>query len=198
MDAVCVTEKAELRAQMRAARREHFAGLSDGIRALLFLRPPSPIVDMIPQDAVVGLYHARGSEAPTRRYAQWLMESGRRIALPYFATRDSEMEFREWRDPYEDSDVEVSTFGLKQPVSDAAVVEPELVFAPLVAFTPACERLGQGGGFYDRWLAAYPDVPVIGMAWDAQLVDSLPLEPHDRMMDGVVTPTRFFERTSHA
>ena len=54
------------------------------------------------------------------------------------------------------------------------------------------ERLGQGGGHYDRWLAHHPDTIRIGMAWDGQLVDELPVEPHDVPLDAVVTPTRLY------
>jgi 5-formyltetrahydrofolate cyclo-ligase len=65
---------------------------------------------------------------------------------------------------------------------------------PLLAFTAGCARLGQGGGHYDRWLADNPDVTAVGLGWDGQLVEGLPLEPHDRLLRAVVTPTRLFER----
>jgi 5-formyltetrahydrofolate cyclo-ligase len=67
------------------------------------------------------------------------------------------------------------------------------VVAPVLAFDRKGGRLGQGGGHYDRWLARYPEVTPVGMAWDSQLVDDLPLEPHDRRLRAVVTPTRLFE-----
>jgi 5,10-methenyltetrahydrofolate synthetase len=66
-------------------------------------------------------------------------------------------------------------------------------FVPLVGFTADGQRLGQGGGHYDRWLAAHPDTVAIGLAWDMQLADELPTEPHDRPLAAVVTPTRIYE-----
>jgi 5-formyltetrahydrofolate cyclo-ligase len=67
-----------------------------------------------------------------------------------------------------------------------------VAFVPLVGFTAAGERLGQGGGHYDRWLAANPSVLPLGLAWDCQLRGSLPHEAHDCPLRGVITPTRFY------
>jgi 5-formyltetrahydrofolate cyclo-ligase len=63
---------------------------------------------------------------------------------------------------------------------------------PLVGFTASGERLGQGGGHYDRWLAEHPGRLTIGLAWDAQLCPALPSEPHDEPLDAVITPTRIY------
>jgi len=60
------------------------------------------------------------------------------------------------------------------------------------AFAAALDRLGQGGGHYDRWLAEHPAVQKIGLAWDAQLCADLPTEPHDIPLDAVITPTRIY------
>jgi 5-formyltetrahydrofolate cyclo-ligase len=69
---------------------------------------------------------------------------------------------------------------------DPSVVD--VVIVPGVAFTPDGARLGQGGGWYDRFLAAVrPDCTSIGVGFDAQVVDVLPTEPHDVPLDGVVT-----------
>jgi 5-formyltetrahydrofolate cyclo-ligase len=190
-------EKQKLRARMRDARRAHVRSLPQATRALLFLRPPRPLADLAPEGATVGLYHANPHEAPTRGYARWFFENGRHIALPRFDTRGAPMRFHQWRDPFEDSDLEQGPYGHLQPAVDGASAEqavtPSLVFVPLLAFTAAGARLGQGGGHYDRWLAGNPEVTAVGMAWDSQLVDSLPLEPHDRALRAVVTPTRLYE-----
>jgi 5-formyltetrahydrofolate cyclo-ligase len=188
-----VDEKQKLRARMRALRREHVAALPRTTRALVFLRPPGPIAALAPEGSVVGLYHANADEAPTRGYAKWFFENGRRIALPRFARRGEPMRFHAWRDPYEDSDLEPGPYGHLQPAADADRVMPGLVIVPLLAFTAAGARLGQGGGHYDRWLAANAAAMAVGLGWDAQLVDSLPLDPHDRALRAVVTPTRLYE-----
>ena len=103
------------------------------------------------------------------------------------------MRFRVWRDPFGDDGLEPGPLGHFQPAADADEVFPDVAFVPLLAFTPAGERLGQGGGHYDRWLGENPAVVAIGMAWDSQLVESLPVESHDRHLRAVVTPTRLYE-----
>jgi len=185
-------DKQKLRARMRTRRREYVDALPDATRALLFMRPPAPVAAWAPEGAIVALYHATPVEAPTRAYARWFSENGRRVALPWFADRDAPMRFRLWRDPYDDSSLVAGPFG-RQPSPDAEDAIPDIVFVPLVAFTAAGERLGQGGGHYDRWLAANPATQAIGLAWDSQLVPTLPTEPHDRRLRAVITPTRLYE-----
>jgi 5-formyltetrahydrofolate cyclo-ligase len=185
--------KQKLRAELRALRREHVAALPDATRALLFLRPPAPVAALVPEGTLVGLYHAGPHEAPTRSYAKWLYENGRTLALPWFADRGAPMMFRRWDDPFDDEGLEVGPYQMPQPAADAEEVVPNAVFVPLVGFTAEGARLGQGGGHYDRWLADHPEAVAIGLAWDSQQVDSLPVEPHDRSLRAVVTPTRFYE-----
>jgi 5-formyltetrahydrofolate cyclo-ligase len=186
-------EKASLRRRMRTKRREHEAGLPLQTRALLFHRPPARIVALVPDGGTVGLYHAVPPEAPTGGYARWFHEHGRRVALPWFASGVSEMTFRVWADPFDESLLEPGPFAALQPVADAEPIEPDLVILPVIAFTADGHRLGQGGGHYDRWHAAHPMVPAIGLAWDVQRVESLPVEDHDHPLDAVITPTRLYE-----
>jgi len=185
--------KNRLRSEMRALRRDHVAALPDRMRALMFLRPPSPVAALAPEEAIVGLYCAHGAEAPTASYARWFHENGRRIALPWYADRDAPLRFRLWEDPYHEDGLEPGPFRFGQPVASAPEVTPDVVMVPLIAFTADGHRLGQGGGHYDRWLEAHPDAMAVGMAWDCQLVDTLPIEPHDRILRAVVTPTRLYE-----
>jgi len=188
-----VTEtKAALRKALRAERRRTVAALPDSTRALLFRVPPTPLNALIPGDATIGLYRASVSEAPAAAYARHFHERGHRLALPRFADRDAPMEFALHSDPVAESDLETGPFGLLQPRAEAEVLVPKVLIVPLLGFTADGRRLGQGGGHYDRWLAAHPDALAIGLAWDAQLVDDLPHEPHDRPLAAVVTPTRLY------
>jgi 5-formyltetrahydrofolate cyclo-ligase len=80
-------------------------------------------------------------------------------------------------------------YGISEPVVGVpavAVPTGATIFVPGVAFTRAGERLGQGGGFYDRWLAERPDLLVIGVGFTCQLVAEMASEPHDRRVDGLV------------
>lgn len=184
--------KAKLRKALREARRAHVAAQDASTRALLFRRPPSPVMELIPEGAVVALYHPAPTEAPTGGYARFLLEAGHQLALPRFEKRGGAMSFAAWRDPYDDSDLVVAPYGSLQPDADAEPATPDVLFVPLLGFTESGARLGQGGGHYDRWLADNRRAIPIGLAWDVQKVDMLPLEPHDRLLAAIVTPTRLY------
>lgn len=184
--------KAELRKLLRARRRDHVATLDPTTRALIFHRPPVPLLALVPDGAVIGLYHATADEAPAGGYARFFHERGHPLALPRFADRGSAMHFAAYDDPWSDSDCEVGPFGMAQPRAEAPSVEPDLLLVPLLGFTARGERLGQGGGHYDRWLAGRPGIMTVGLAWDVQLLQDIPLETHDRSLTAVVTPTCFY------
>lgn len=184
--------KSELRRRLRMARREHVAAQLPAIRALLFNRPPAPLLEMIADDAIIGLYHSTPEEAPTASYAKFFLERGHCLALPRFADAEDAMHFAEHSDPFGESDLVMGAFGLRQPEKEAKELIPDTLFIPLVGFTEDGLRLGQGGGHYDRWLADNPAKTKVGLAWDVQLVETLPQEPHDQRLDAIVTPTRMF------
>lgn len=184
--------KSELRKQLRAARREHVATLPDNIRALILHRPPAPLLELVPLGTKVGLYRANPHEAPAASYAKFFFERGHELALPRFESRNAAMEFARFADPFEEVDLEIGPLGLLQPLADAPQMTPDVVMVPLVGFTARGARLGQGGGHYDRWLADHPETVAIGLAWDCQLVDELPVEPHDQPLAAIVTPTRIY------
>jgi len=187
-----MTEKAAMRKEMRKLRREHAAAIPDNVRGLLFRHPPAPLMNLIPDGAVIGLYHATPEEAPASGYAKHFSEAGHPIALPRFDAATSPMAFAKHTDPFGETDLEDGEFGLKQPKADAERLVPDIVFTPLIAFTEAGARLGQGGGHYDRWLSDNPQALAVGMAWDCQLVEQLAIEDHDIPLAAVVTPTRLF------
>ncbi|GAD47327.1 putative 5-formyltetrahydrofolate cyclo-ligase [Caenibius tardaugens NBRC 16725] len=184
--------KDALRQIFRNRRRAHVAALPSGTRALLFHRPPRPIVDLIPEGAQIGLYRATPNEAPAAAYARFFQEAGHRIALPRFSARNEPMGFAEFADPFDESDLVQGPYGMAQPPESALAITPDVLFVPLLGFTADGHRLGQGGGHYDRWLEAHPGTIAIGLAWDCQLNDELPLEPHDRHMTAIITPTRLY------
>ncbi|MEL7728622.1 5-formyltetrahydrofolate cyclo-ligase [Citromicrobium bathyomarinum] len=191
-----MTDKTTLRKQMRAIRKKSADALPDAVRGLVFSRPPAPVIERIPQDAVIGLYRASAHEAPAARYAQFFREAGHRVALPRLLAEDGAMRFAEHTDPLGESDLVEGPHGLMQPGENADDIVPDVLFVPLLAFDEDGGRLGQGGGYYDRWIAEHPGALRIGIAWDAQKIDAVPLEPHDQKLHMVVTPQRVYEADS--
>ena len=182
--------KAALRKDLRARRRAFAADLPPEVSALVFSRPPRPILELVPEGATIGLYRADPGEAPAAGYTRFFFEAGHPIALPRVTKLANPMRFHAHTDPYEESDLTTGVLGLRQPSGDLPELVPDVLFMPLVGFTARGERLGQGGGFYDRWLAAHPATIAIGMAWDMQEVPELPLEDHDMPLTAIITPTR--------
>ena len=182
--------KKQLREELRRKRKEHAAALPPEVGALVFNRPPGAVLERVPEGATIGFYRSDEGEAPSRGYIRFFFERGNPIALPRVTTLDKPMEFRRHTDPYEESDLEAGVWGLRQPTLAAPVVIPEVLFMPLVGFTARGDRLGQGGGYYDRYLAAHPTILAFGMAWDVQEVPDLPVELHDMRLSAIITPTR--------
>lgn len=183
-------DKAALRAKLRADRRAHVASLPASVRGLLFHRPPRVVAELVPTGATVGVYAETHEEAPASAYARWFFETGHTIALPWFATRRAAMEFALWTNPFDGEALEVGPWGVRQLAAPGESTVPAVVFVPLVGFTASGARLGMGAGHYDKWLAQHPETLAIGLAWDCQEAPALPLEPHDRVLDAIVTPTR--------
>ena len=187
-----VIDKKPLRAALKQRRADHVAAIPDFQRALLFRRPPAPVAELVPEGAVIGVYHEMPGEAPASNYARWFHENGHRVALPWFAERGAAMAFREWANPFDGDSLLPDPFKALQPADDADSLIPEVLFCPLLGFTSTGGRIGYGAGHFDRWLAAHPPKLAIGLAWDCQLEESLPLEPHDMPLQAVITPTRLY------
>lgn len=80
------------------------------------------------------------------------------------------------------------------PPHVSPVVRPDILLVPLLGVDRQGVRLGQGQGHYDATIAALRargNIFVLGLAYDCQLVEALPSEPHDQRLDGLVTPERF-------
>ena len=82
---------------------------------------------------------------------------------------------------------------LQPPANPTPHIEhptPPVTLLPALALTPAGQRLGQGGGYYDRYLAHHPDTFPVALVYDIQLTDHLPTDPHDQPVRLILTPTR--------
>ena len=107
-----------------------------------------------------------------------------RRALPFAQREPVQMHYRAWdgRPP-----AAIDERGI--PASDGAPVVPDVVLVPCVGFTASGYRLGYGGGYFDRWLAAHPGVTAVGVAWSDAEIDeaSLQPQPHDLPLTLIVT-----------
>lgn len=108
------------------------------------------------------------------------------VCVPVIMGKGEELRFRRWnaRAPMVEG-----TFGARIPETGEWLV-PQVLIVPMVAFDGLGNRLGYGGGFYDRTLAglrAAGDVLALGFAYAAQELEQLPLEATDQKLDAVIT-----------
>lgn len=139
--------------------------------------------------AVVSGFLAIGEEIDPAPLMARLQAEGYTLALPVMEAKGKPLVFRAWApgDPL----AEVM-WGIREPLSSAPVVAPDIILGPLLAFDAAGYRLGYGGGFYDRTLArlkALKPVVSIGLAYDEQRVDAVPHSGYDERLDWVLTPS---------
>jgi 5-formyltetrahydrofolate cyclo-ligase len=136
------------------------------------------------KSAVIGGYWPIGTELDPRILMHQLEQAGYTLSLPVVTNDDAPLTFRLWGagDP-----LVSGAFGTQTPTDDAPQVVPDALIVPLLAFDEDCFRLGYGGGFYDRTLAAHPHMQAFGFAYAAQLVDDMVKEQHDWPLHAVIT-----------
>ena len=114
------------------------------------------------------------------------------VGVPVIQAKSTPLKFSRWQP---DGALRDGPFGAKVPEADD-YFEPEILIVPLVAFDAAGNRLGYGGGFYDRTLERLRNrraTLAIGFAFDAQEAEQLPLEPTDQPLDMIVTESRILD-----
>jgi 5-formyltetrahydrofolate cyclo-ligase len=145
------------------------------------------------QTAPVSGYWPMAEEMDVRPLMRRLHAGGHVIGLPVVVAKGMPLVFRRWQPG---AALATAAFGLRQPAADALQVVPEILLVPLLAFDPFGYRLGWGGGFYDRTLAALRKaraVIAVGVAYSAQRVERLPRTERDQPLDWVVTDEWFME-----
>ena len=168
--------KARLRAEMLARRGSFDPDAGAALAAVIAAELQFP-----KGACIAGVWPLPG-EMDLRPAMTALFAEGHPIVLPQTPARGQSLIFRRWSPG---CTMLREAFGTFRP--DGPVERPDIVFVPLLAFDGSGNRLGYGGGFYDRTLAALPDCEAIGFAYEAQRVPCVPAEPHDRSLSRVVT-----------
>lgn len=157
-----------------AARRAHATAVSATLRQLLAELPADTI----------GFYWPFKGEFDPRPLVHDLHAVGRRLALPVVVGKTEPLIFRPW---WPDAPMTQGVWNIPIPAGGDPV-QPSLLLVPMVGFDGRHYRLGYGGGFYDRTLAAMPERPTtIGISHAVCALETLYPQPHDIPMDHVVT-----------
>lgn len=184
------TRKAELRARLLEARRALTTGERQAAGAALVqrVRDWEPLASA----GTVAAYASMGTEPGTHDLLDALHTEGTRVLLPVLQD-DNDLDWADYAGP---GTLECTPRGLLEPtgrrLGPQAVTQARVVLLPGLAVDGQGTRLGRGGGSYDRVLerlAAAEAHPVLAVLLYAhEVVDTVPREPHDHLVDAAVTP----------
>lgn len=177
-------EKKALRARMQAERARR-PPTADEARDLV-----TNVIGTLasfPCESVAGIWPLAG-EADLRPAWAAIHAQGRSIALPETTPPGTPLQFRQWAP---DVPMIAGRYGTCHP--DGPLVVPDIICVPLLAFDARLNRLGYGGGYYDRTLAMLDGV-AIGVAFSWQEVAHVPTGAFDQPLDRIVTERRVFQR----
>ncbi|MGG7566166.1 5-formyltetrahydrofolate cyclo-ligase [Rhodovulum sp. DZ06] len=176
--------KAAARAAAFAARREaHRNAAAHAVAAAGHLL--SLLAEDAARGAMIAGYMPIRTEIDPRPAMEALHRAGARLCLPVVEGDGLPLSFRRWTPG---APLVEGAFKALVPQEETPA-DPDVLILPLVAFDRRGMRLGYGGGFYDRTLAARPGLRAIGFAHAAQEAEALPTEATDMPLDAVATET---------
>ena len=138
---------------------------------------------------IVAGYYPANNEVSLLKFYNFLMKKDYSLVLPFIFKKKSHLLFKSYKF---DTKLALDKFGIKVPINNC-FMNPKILIIPLVAFDSNRNRLGYGGGYYDRtisFLEKKGEVFKIGVGFDEQEVKKLPFYQYDKKLDVVVTPTR--------
>ena len=178
--------KPALRQLYRDRRKAFVAGLTPAAREALDRDLATACKPLKDRYKNIASYASIGDEIDPRFVEELLGPH----AFPRISGKDLTFHLAPW------ADLVPGPLGIPQPPASAPQVTPDLLLVPLLAATLDGVRLGQGGGYYDRTLAALRatgPVTAVGLAWEVQIADFLPQEAWDQRLDMIATPARLVD-----
>ena len=174
-------DKGQLRRQLQAER----LAMADRHERAVHLQQVLRVWLVGRQEATVGAYWPIKGEfdALPALYRWSESDEARRIGLPVINRDTRQLRFHVW---YPGCPMENDAYGIPKP-KDTEAFEPALLLVPLVGYGPGGNRLGYGGGFYDRTLAALSPRPfTVGVGYAHGYIPWLRAEPHDMALDAIL------------
>ena len=145
------------------------------------------IIDLF-QISKIACYWPIKSELSTITLIENLIKKGYEVSLPRINLINKKLEFKVVSTNFQ---MFKGPFGTLEPDSETLESKPELIFMPLLAFDKDFNRLGYGGGFYDRTIYQFKKkIFKVGIAFDNQIMDNVPVNEFDQKLDAIVTPSR--------
>jgi 5-formyltetrahydrofolate cyclo-ligase len=183
-------EKSVLRKHMQKSR-DTFLATSDPeeLNAGILLNFQK-VFASLSENFIIAGYFPVDSEADGRACLTYCHQKHYTCCLPVIEKGNLLLTFRKWQPKQE---MISGTFNIPVPSEEQPTLLPTLLLVPLLAFDQQGHRLGRGMGHYDYTIADLRkkhSIITIGLAYDCQEIDNLPVDDHDQPLDYVVTPTR--------
>lgn len=187
---------AELRKQLRAKLRAKRNELTEAQQVVASEQLSSTLINMTQVGDTLALYFANDGELSPNKAIVDLIAAGRKVAVPVMhAFRKGYLNFQFYQ---ESTPMHKNGFGIAEPVLNSTTTLSletiDYLFMPLVGFDLQGNRMGMGGGYYDRTLSRIQYLQqkpkLVGLAHDCQQVEQLPIESWDVPIDMIITPTK--------
>ncbi len=141
-------------------------------------------------------YVSTKNEVKTENMIKKSLKKGKRVIVPISNVKEKTLTLSELKDF--DKELEPGSFNILEPkkefIRKVSPEEIDLIIVPGVAFDEDRERIGYGMGFYDKFLNSLKRrVPVIGLAYEFQIVDDIPVHDKDVTVDKIITEKRIIE-----
>ncbi len=149
------------------------------------------LIKTVSKNKKIGLYYPIGSEVSTIDIISHLRKKKYIISLPVLEKK-SKMSFYEWK---EKSPLKINNFGIPEPARFKKIT-PSTLIIPMVAFDTKLNRLGYGGGFYDRFinkLEKNKKILKIGLALSCQKINKVPTNKFDKKMNYIITENKVYK-----
>lgn len=139
-------------------------------------------------------YVSYKNEVDTKELIRYLLQDGKQVFLPRITSDKKDIEAIEIKDF--DKDLKKGTFGIMEPFcsSRECAGDIDMIIIPGVAYDINKNRLGYGGGYYDRFLSGLKSSSLkLGLSYDELVYESLPVEEHDIKVDIIITEKRIIK-----
>ena len=149
------------------------------------------LLKTVSKNKKIGLYYPIGTEISTIEIIQYLRKKKYIISLPVLE-KNSRMSFYEWN---ERSPLKINNFGIPEPIKFKKI-KPTTLIIPIVAFDAKLNRLGYGGGFYDRFIGKLEKtkkILKIGLALSCQKINKVPINKFDKKMNYIFTENKVYK-----
>lgn len=168
--------KQELRKHIRMLKEQNLPRVQSSCEVLL--------LEILSPYKVIMLYSALPDEVPTQILIDQLAVQGKTVLLPRVIS-DTDMELHRYTGK---QDLQTGAYNILEPTGELFTDYEaiDIAIVPGMAFDNDGHRLGRGKGYYDRFLSRVPNIYKIGLCFSWQMVDHVPFDEHDIVMDEVI------------